>query len=286
MTLKEIIHEIFCKECDETKKGLKDKNIRLMNEEFLLQNKLKNCDDEKAVLKEKLNNPEKSKEAKFWNNKYPKADIYYNGREVPNNNKLISVDVKLFVTPNDSYIKGEVKRFGLEIKNPKKCNDDILKIYKHCRKGAYYERDKDEVGFGEYWMFPFEFIALKKHGDCEDNAHYIASMLIAAGLPEWRVRVVCGLTRNGFGHSTVYVLADDLKTWYHINSTGGKEYLDDLTKFPTTKDKKDLLGIKHVWFSFNNKYAWHTFKTESAAKSFDSEKIPVLIKMSNKYIKG
>ena len=275
----EEIHKIFYKSCEGIKTDLKTKNERLIGDGILLQNKLKICNDNNIALREIINKPiNESDEAKFWNNNYPKANISYNGRRIPNVDGAIGVDVRLFITPNDFFIKSEIDRFNLNVKNPLKCNTDILKIFKFCRKDSKYHSDNKVVGFPEYWMFPFEFKFLNKNGDCDDNSHYIVSYLIAAGVPEFRVRVVVGMTSSNFGHSTVYVLGDDLETWYHINSTGGKEKLKKLTDFPTSKDcNSDSIGIKDVWFSFNSKYAWHVFKTESSAKSFDSEKLPILI---------
>ena len=124
-----------------------------------------------------------------------------------------------------------------------------------------YENDDVTTGQMEYWMFPFELRAMKK-GDCDDWANELASYLIGANVPEFRVRVVCGETRTGGGHSTVYVLDDSLSTWRHLNSTTPYAAIHglDLKDMPTSKDTNDGIGIGQVWFSYNNQFAWHQFE--------------------------
>ena len=75
-----------------------------------------------------------------------------------------------------------------------------------------YQEDPDQFKTDDVWLFPYE---LRKTGlgDCEDWAIELASYLIAAGVPNWRVRVVIGVTYNGGGHATVYILRDDLQTF-------------------------------------------------------------------------
>jgi len=214
----------------------------------------------------------------YWNNKHTKKDVYYLGRYLPVKDDFIECDVKDFITPNDAKIKELVKDNNLTVSNPNFCNADIVKIYQFCRLGSTYNYDQTLFGKTEVWLFPFEFLYLNSVGDCEDNSHYIASMLICAGVPRFRVRVVCGMCNLG-GHSTVYVLGDDLTTWYHLNSTGGYEYFNDLTLFPTSKDASDGLGISDVWFSFNDEYSFSDFENKTTSSSFNKElKGKVLIK--------
>lgn len=53
---------------------------------------------------------------------------------------------------------------------------------------------KDEEGF-DFWQFPQETLGLKQ-GDCEDKSFLMASLLLAAGIPEGRVRVTVGAMYN------------------------------------------------------------------------------------------
>ena len=109
--------------------------------------------------------------------------------------------------------------------------------------------------------------------NCDDWSHELVSYLIAAGVPEWRVRVVCGMTYGGFGHSTVYVLADNMETWIHCNSTTPIHMIKatKLMDLPHTNDLNDRMGIKNVWFSFNTKFAWHSFETSASEDDYEKE---------------
>ena len=240
----------------------------------------------KAEL-EKIKVPDPLKEAEdMWNAKYPIASISYAGRYFPFDKlKKIEIDVRLFITPNDFVIYQDLKNNQLLVSTPTQCNDMIMKIYKHTRTKSLnpyrYEYDEPNLGVSEFWFFPHELRVAQK-GDCDDWGNELASYLIAAGVPEFRVRCVAGVTYNGFGHLTVYVLGDDLVTWYHLNSTNPISMIrtNDLTQMPKHGDENDKIGIKDVWFSFNHVNAWHVFKTDTAAESFEKDRQGFL-----KYIK-
>ena len=207
----------------------------------------------------------------YWNNRVPKADIRWTARKLPGYTIQFEVDVRQMITINDSYISKDLKSNGLMVNDPSNCNDDIYRIYRYTRikeSNPYiYEYDNETFGC-EFFMYPYELRVLKI-GDCDDWGIELASYLISAGVPEWRVRCVVGLTYSGGGHLTVYVLSDDLTTWYHINSTTSWMYVENqkwakLSDFPKANDPNDDIGIKDVWFSFNNKYAWHAFETHGS----------------------
>ena len=255
---------------------------KLRKDNHEISKSLANCTTDKWIhlnvikeLKEKL---KPNQYAEYWNTNKPFADVTYTGRYLPFTKKKIAVPVQLFVTPNDTEIINDIKKVKLFVKNPMKCNSDILKIYKHTRvkpSNPYrYVKDIVNVGVPEFWYFPFELRSAKR-GDCDDYAKELASYLIAAGIPDFRVRCVTGNCNVGGGHDTVYVLGDDMRTWYHLNSTSS--YLQihkkkSLTEFPTSKDSTDKLGIKDVWFSYNHIHAWHDFDTKEAETSFKKEK--------------
>jgi hypothetical protein len=213
----------------------------------------------------------------YWNNRVPKADITWLSRRIPvlddypNTYTLAEADVRQFITPNDCVIRGDLENHALMVENPDQCNEDMYRIYLHSRtkdiNPYYYEYD--DLTFGcEYFMYPYELRTLRK-GDCDDWGIELASYLICAGVPEWRVRCVVGDTYGGGGHLTVYVLADDLTNWYHLNSTTPMWVIDwyqwsKLTDFPKANDSYDYYGIEHVWFSFNNVYAWNSFESHAS----------------------
>lgn len=208
----------------------------------------------------------------YWENRHPKADIVYKGRPLPFQKTNIEIPVQLFVQASDFVIKNDIIKNDLMVKDSYNCNDTILKIYKYTRTKPLnpYRYDYDDVQFGipELWLFPFELRNAKK-GDCDDWGNELASYYIAAGVPSWRVRCVAGTTWDGYGHLTVYVLADDFKTWIHTNSTTPIaliNYIKDLIELPTSNDSKDRIGIEKVWFSYNNESAWHEFEGSKTEK--------------------
>ncbi|RLC22164.1 MAG: hypothetical protein DRI57_00530 [Deltaproteobacteria bacterium] len=216
----------------------------------------------------------------YWNNRIPKADILFKARKLPGYSSRFSVDVRQMITVNDSVIHNDLSAHSLLVSDSSgDCNDDIYRIYRHSRVKEInpYHYEYDDNAFGcEFFMYPYELRQLQK-GDCDDWGIELASYLISAGIPEWRVRCVAGSTYSGVGHLTVYVLADDLATWYHLNSTTPwwiveKEKYLKLADFPKAGDSDDKIGIEDVWFSFNNKYAWHTFETHASEEKF--QKIP------------
>jgi hypothetical protein len=225
---------------------------------------------EVELLNESLNK-EKDPLAEHWNNKYPTANISYLGRTWGTTKNRIEIDVRLFITPQDFHIHDILKQKNLYYVPGTSIDDHIIKIY-HFVKANYYKYafDSNNYGVDEYWEFPFEMLQGLKNKltdgyDCDSWAHFITSFLIASGVPEWKVRVVVGMSKLG-GHSTVYVHCDKTDKFHHINSTYGHlSSMKDLSKYPTTDDAKttDAIGIYSVWFSFNNLLAWHKFSSEA-----------------------
>ena len=221
-----------------------------------------------------------------WNDRHPKVDIQHTQRTVKRKNGTVSVgvDLKLFVEPRDYHVQKWCDDLRLKPSHFDSIGALALALYKLDRVDFSYVYDSVQHGINEMWLFPYELEALKK-GDCEDYAHRLASRLIAAGVPRFRVRVVCGHTWTGIGHSTVYVLDDDLQTWRHFNSTSPLDWfnpafkkklskVENLSEMPMSNDPTDVLGlgIKSVWFSFNNQFSWHKFDSKTSARTFDHEK--------------
>jgi len=207
----------------------------------------------------------------YWNNRVPKADVLFTARKMPGYSDHISVDVRQMVTINDSVIRSDLQEHSLMVSDPKRCEEDMYRIYHHSRvkeiNPYLYEYDGKTMGC-EYFMYPYELRQLHK-GDCDDWGIELASYLITAGVPYWRVRCVVGMTYSGGGHLTVYLLSDNLTTWYHLNSTTAWETVElrgqwKLDDFPKAGDPEDTIGIEDVWFSFNNRYSWHAFETHAS----------------------
>lgn len=202
---------------------------------------------------------EEHPQKKYWDEKHEERMINYNARNIPYTNTRIKMDVRTFITPEDVTVRRWAKRHdGLKCDNPLKYDSKIRDFFLADRKDFKYEYDinTSDGGAEEVWLFPFELDEAER-GDCEDHAHRMKSRLNALGLPDWRSRIVCGLTRDGYGHSTVYYLADDLKTWVHLNSTTPASLIRK--SLPTINDDSDGEGIEDVWFSFNKEKSWANF---------------------------
>lgn len=194
----------------------------------------------------------------YWDGKHEEKVINYNARNLPYTDKRLTMDVRTFIMADDITVRRWVRqREFLKCTDPLKYDHKIRDFYVEDRKDFVYAYDDDTAKVSECWMFPFE-LTFAGRGDCEDHAHRMKSRLNALGLPDWRSRIVCGMTRSGFGHSTVYYLADDLKTWVHLNSTTPLSQIGGT--LPTLNDDKDLEGISGVWFSFNKEKSWADFE--------------------------
>jgi transglutaminase superfamily protein len=90
-----------------------------------------------------------------------------------------------------------------------------------CREITYVG-DLGSQGTREFWQFPSETIALRQ-GDCEDSAVLLASLLLAAGVSPFCVRVVIGsikIAGDLIPHVwTIY--KDEKGIWRILETTAG-----------------------------------------------------------------
>ena len=195
--------------------------------------------------------------ARYFNRKHPKKDVIYMGRKLPlkKKRKKTKIDVKTFVTPNDLIVKKFLKsqKINIDLPNDKK----VHQIQKAVVKYMKYIPDKNLTGVDECWLFPFETIHMKS-GDCEDGAILMASMMINAKVPSFRVRVAAGYVQSAptapqGGHGYCCYLRESDNQWVVIDWC----YFED-SKIPV--EKKPIINknkkYKKVWFSFNNKFSW------------------------------
>ena len=296
--LKKAIHDAFFSDiCQPTINRLSTENLHLESEQIdikhqkdVLQTELDECEISEGVYQSKIDELNQmittlkaggqveDPMATYWDNKHPPANIRYVARpSIYYKGEMNSIDVRQFIVTNDFEIEGFIKNRNFYIKDPMHLDKIVPKIYrKHQLMRLKYHHDKDVTGFSEYWMYPYELRELNEHnsgGDCDDMAISLVSHLRTAGVPDWRVRAVVGDTQVG-GHATVYVLDDSLDVWRHINSTSFADG-DKLTDYPTFGDETDRIGIKKdgVWFSFNDKHAWHKFETKAAEDSFKKHRM-------------
>jgi hypothetical protein len=143
-------------------------------------------------------------------------------------------------------------------------DENAWKLQKFVVKHIKYKKDINSSGCPEFWQFPFETLQAG-YGDCEDMSILLATLLLAAGIPDFRVRVTAGLvtvdpkTAATGGHAYVTYLSEERKQWLTLDTC----YLED-SKIPIMQKKllAENKNYKEVLFSFNNKYCW-------ANKKFD-----------------
>ena len=129
----------------------------------------------------------------FWDNQVPKAIVTLDVRNVGR------IDIRrFFVNPDLEELQKIVR-----------CIHDFSEVDKVRYLLVWVEgMVKPETDPGEFWQFPFE--TLRDRGDCEDYAILLANLLLAAGIEDWRVRLVAGPTSVG---SHVWVEWFNGKRW-------------------------------------------------------------------------
>lgn len=218
-----------------------------------------------------MENPEQ-----YWTEKRPRISKVYRGRAAQAPGFLgikkavpVDCDVRAFVRADDLIVRRALsdafRRPFSEIPGKFSDSDVLFTVQQWVIDNIEYTGD-DTWGSPEYWLYPEEALAVRQ-GDCEDFSFVIASMLLNAGIPSWKVRVTCGLVSvdgspaagETGGHAYVtYCRGDD---WVPIDWCYCPEVLSDVNhRTPVNK----RLEYKDVWFSFNNQYCWD----ESRAVAF------------------
>lgn len=206
----------------------------------------------------------------YWNTKFKEAPIIYTGRALRGKSydKQIDADVKVFIKKNDAILHHVISQLGLYKKT---ANETAWAIQKFVCNYLKYTDDV-AVDCPEYWLFPFESIQ-SEIGDCEDGAILIASLLVNAGIPSWRVKVCAAQVMADpifapadeggelGGHAYCIYLADrpesDRKLeWVILDWC----YLQDpdvpIEKKPLAKDGGQEGAYRNIWFTFNNEKSW------------------------------
>jgi len=205
----------------------------------------------------------------YWSDKWEKAPIIYTGRALRGEsyNKQIDVDVKAFIKRNDAILWHVITQLELRKDNP---NETALKIQNFVCNFLKYKYDDLASECPEFWLFPFEAIQ-SEIGDCEDGAILIASLLINAGVPSWRVKVCAAQVMADpvfapsdselGGHAYCIYLADRPESerkleWVILDWC----YLQDpevsIEDKPLARNGGTEGAYRNIWFTFNNDYSW------------------------------
>jgi hypothetical protein len=205
----------------------------------------------------------------YWNSKWDTAPIIYTGRALRGESysKQIDVDVKAFIKNNDAILWHVLTQLNLRKDTP---NDTALSIQNFVCNFLKYKYDDIVSECPEFWLFPFEAVQ-SEIGDCEDGAILIASLLINAGIPSWRVKVCAAQvmadpifapsdTELG-GHAYCIYLADRPESerkleWVILDWC----YLQDpeipIKEKPLARKGGTEGAYREIWFTFNGLYSW------------------------------
>jgi len=252
----------------------------------------------KPSSKKPSKEPEGDYEPDYWNDKYPKAPIIYTGRALRGKDyyKQIDADVKSFIKNNDAILYHVIDQAELKKET---FNETALTVQDFVNGFFKYKFDEETSDCPEFWQFPFESIQ-SGIGDCEDGAILIASLLINAGIPSWRVKVAGGGvlpdpvfapsdTELG-GHAWCIYLADrpDSKRgleWVILDWCYAPDPDLPIEEKPLAKKGGQQGGYKETWFTFNDEYSWAIDLTQipvgRISNNRTTKKDEVLIKMDD-----
>ncbi|MDM8564396.1 transglutaminase-like domain-containing protein [Candidatus Halobeggiatoa sp. HSG11] len=211
-----------------------------------------------------------NRNASFWNNKWRQSPITYTGRALRGSTERIVCDVKCFITPNDTILDEIIRDYRLRKSTH---NDTAHAVQKFVVNFLDYVGDDDASECPEFWLFPFETLQ-SGVGDCEDGAILIASLMLKAGIPAYRIKVAAGYvqaspTAPQGGHAYCVYLADRSygnQDWVVLDWC----YYEDSRIAPEDKPLARRGGYrgcyKDIWFTFNNEFSWNQSSLEIDAR--------------------
>lgn len=206
------------------------------------------------MLEGKRRLTEEEKIELYWNNKHPRMPIIYNGRGIRNYNKRLDIDVRNMIWDDDYILSDAVDKYNIRQDS---ADETAWAAQRFICKILNYVGDEENSKIIECWQFPNETL-ITKCGDCEDGSLLMASLMLNAGIPAWRVRVTAGLVKAGNaaetgGHCYVTYCRETDNNWIILDWC----YYPDPARPVNLKPlAKDIDNYKEIWFSFNSKYSW------------------------------
>ena len=151
------------------------------------------------------------------------------GKRLPHSKRYLSE----WITPHNLYVENAVLKLlygSLNMDAPEKKTDDekFAHIFSVICKDINYIYD-DRVYGVDYWQEPEETL-MRLCGDCEDTSFALLSLVLSAGIPRDRVRMVLGSVTTDwgiFGHAWVEYLVDD--SW-KLAETTLDDPIDDINE--------------------------------------------------------
>lgn len=192
-----------------------------------------------------------SEKEKYWNSKYPKDDtVTYECRYIflhDGTRKNCLVDPRIFYQPYGGQLTALA---GNLTKNCVTNDDKAEAILSWVQDNIQYKSDIVVEGIDEYWQFWYETLQLKS-GDCEDGAILIANLMLAAGIPYWRIRLNAGAVFGGNHCYVTYCRETD-------NEFVVMDWCYEEKKIPVSQRKlhRDERDYWAIWWSFNTRYVF------------------------------
>lgn len=187
---------------------------------------------------------------KYWNTKYPAAeDLLYECRYIQlhdGTRKNCAVDPRIFFQPYAGALTSLANSIVMNA-NAKTNDEKALAILIWVQTNIEYKTDMVVEGIDEYWQFWYETLLLRS-GDCEDGHILIANLLLAAGIPYWRVWLTAGWVKDG-GHCYCdYIRESD-------DEPVVMDWCYEKSQLPVAArpQRKDMLDYLQNWFSWNLK---------------------------------
>ena len=131
-------------------------------------------------------------------------------------------------------------------------------------KNFKYVGDKETAGMNEFWQFSYESLQTKK-GDCEDGAILLHNILLAAGIPYWKLRLSAGWVQTGNkkgGHAYLTYYSEENDKWVILDWC----YWPNLKAIIDRPDYKDEPKYLDIWFSWNKKFCYTKGLNEHASE--------------------
>jgi len=197
----------------------------------------------------------------YYNNKYPKVDILYDGRKVPWRQGRYNIDVRNFFNRYDSQVRKIVDTiiFNKDITDNNKALLCLCWVIDHVNYASDVNADGSQT---EYWNFAFETLLPRSpdsprlFGDCEDMAILLANLIMASGVPYWKVRISAGDVDDGRGnaggHCFVTFFDETRAIWVLLDAC----YYANKFSVEQRKDYKQESFYKSTWFSWSECYCW------------------------------
>jgi len=239
MNLLNWLNNYFSRDEKETIKVLKqqlkdcdDDNAGLINEALQLKADLKAFEETNnslsvniIELEEALKSAKNTVLKEYFYTKYSRQSSYtYNGMRI-----------KRFCDSNNSETP-----LIIGLNNDDKANKCLKYVHEHF----YYKGETKE-----HWQTANESIE-RGRGDCEDGAILMYNIMIASGIPEWRVRLNCGEVKGG-GHAYITYLREANNKWYILDWCYW--YSESVNFRRTWREAENYFEI---WFSWNDDYVW------------------------------